>query len=472
MHTDWQKELDVDITTLAKASRIIKKTADYYVYIIWKMYDTLPIPFYVGKGHHQRLIKHEMNSEAANNVYKTRVIEKHKKLGLQCGYSIINFFSDEELALLAEAELISLIGRADLKQGPLTNKTDGGDGSLGHLAPKGGDSHSARPVIADGIRYSCLKDASIALEVEPGAISGRIKNGWIDYYYEDEGQRPQEKNILGRYRKPVVVQGREFLSVSDASRELNIDVRMICKRIRYGWGGYYYVEDGQLERRTIWSNRKDKVAVIINEKKFSTISEAVTEIGESTAMISKRCLSSNYPNYRRLDGKIIEKLNPPRNPEGVYAQSKYFESIAKASNFFNLTTGGITHRCKSANYPDWFFSDTEKQKDESFEPEFSSIPICVVIDGSSYESQSSAAKAHDIDINTLKKRCRSLSFPAWQCDGIKKVKPRDGKPGLICIEIEGVKYRSISQASREIGLPRALIKRRVEADEWVNYTTA
>ena len=48
-------------------------------------------------------------------------------------------------------------------------------------------------------------------------------------------------------------------------------------------------------------------------------------------MISKRCLSSNYPDYSRSDGKVIEKLTPPKSPEGVLVGGTYFESIGKAA---------------------------------------------------------------------------------------------------------------------------------------------
>jgi len=178
---DWQAKLGIEIIALSDATKVIGDSDDYYVYIIWKMYEEPPIPFYVGKGHWQRLIKHEMKSDENCNVYKTNIIKKHSRLGISCGYSIYDFFENEQEALEKEIELISLIGRADLKVGSLANKTDGGDGTLGHFAPKGGDSHSARPVIADNKRYSCLKDAGIALNVHPGSISARINNGWKRY---------------------------------------------------------------------------------------------------------------------------------------------------------------------------------------------------------------------------------------------------------------------------------------------------
>lgn len=464
---NWVDQLEAEITSLKEATKLIGDSDDYYVYIIWKMYTENPIPFYVGKGHWQRLAKHEMKSDENSNVYKTNIIKKHKRLDINCGYTIINLFKDEEEALIKEKELISLIGRADLKQGPLTNKTEGGDGTLGHLALKGGDSHSARPVIADNKRYSCLRDAGKALGIISGSVSFRINNGWEGYFYEDEGQKIQTKTILGRYRKPVIIQGKKYISASEASRKLNMDVRMISKRIGYGWEGYYYIDEGQLPRKTVWSGRQDKVAVIIRGMEYETVAEAMKETGETTSMISKRCLSSNFADYSRVDGKIENKKTPPKFPEAVVINSITYNSLGIAARHLKITGDSVSYRCRSSNYPNWQFKNKEKQEKESFVPEFSSNPVHVCIDDVDYKSQSSAASANGIDINTVKARCRSYSFPQWTCEGVEKNKP--AKPTFIYIKIEGKEYDSISMASRDIGFTRNIIRKRLISDDWIDY---
>lgn len=464
---NWAKDLKVEILTKTEVSQFIGTNDQFYVYILWKMYKNPPIPFYVGKGHFQRILKHDVKSDEGNNVYKTRIIKKHIKEGLKIGYSIVDFYTNENEALEKEKDIIQLLGRADLEQGPLANKTEGGDGTLGHLALKGGESFFARPVIADNKLYSCLKDAAKALNIHSGTVSSRIKNGWLGYFYEDEGQRVQSKEILGRYRKQVVVEGKEFISASEASRVLGMTVKMISRRISYGWKGYYYVENGQLPRKKIWDSRKDKVPVVIRGKRYSTIAEAVKATGESTAKVSKRCLSSNFPEYSRLDKKVEEKLTTPKFPEEVSIESKIFSSIGEAAKFHNLTGGGVSNRCRNNNYPGWFFTDNKKQKEESFTPRFSSKRVQVSVNGVIYESQSFAASVHDIDINTVKIRCRSYFFPTWLCDEVEKQKPK--KPTFINIRIEGKDYKSISLASRELGFTRDTIRKRLESVDWVNY---
>ena len=466
---DWIELLGIAPGPLGKVATQIRETNDYYVYIMWKMYDERPIPFYVGKGHQQRLIKHEMASEADSNRYKTNVIKKHKRMGEEPGYSIVDFFSNEAEALRLEKDLIELIGRADLDVGPLTNKTDGGDGSLGHLAPKGGDSASARPVVADGISYPCLGDAAEAHRVEGGTIAARIRNGWPGYYYVDEGQRPAREGNLGRYRRRVVVKGEEFDSLSAAARALKMDPRMIHKRISYGWLGYYYPDEGQLPKRTIWGSRKDKVPVIVHGRRYETMAQACRETGESRSKIYKRCLSTNYPDYYRKDGQKEEKLTPPRYPEHILVRNERFSSMGEAARAHGITRGAVEGRCASSNFPAWRYADREKGQMKDKNTPFSSKPIRVEVEGIVYESFSSAARAHGVDINTLKQRCKSLSFPDWICDRIEKKQSKDGKRGLIAIVIEGRRFRSINRASKELHIPRAQIKKRINSSKWRDW---
>jgi hypothetical protein len=467
---NWVDQLGCRVMGLTEAAKAIGATTDYYVYIIWKMYTKAPIPFYVGKGHLQRLIKHEMESEFIHNAYKTRIIRKHKRIGIACGYSIIHFYGDEEAALSAEIDLIALVGRHDLGLGPLANRTDGGDGTRGHIARKRGFSASARPVVANGKQYPCMNDAAVAMGVTAGAISGRIKNGWNGYFYQDEGQRVAASVVLGRYRKQVVANGRKFGSASEAGRELKMDVRMICKRIAYGWDGYFYVDEGQNVRRSVWGSRADKVAVTIRGIQFETIAAAVLATGESTAKISKRCLSSNYPEYIRQDGLVKAKRSPPRTAQLVIVGNEQFESISQAAKRFSLSEGGVTYRCRSQNYPCWIFKDEARQLARTFSPQFSSKRVCVVIDGVSFPSQSQAAVAHKIDVSTLKRRCKSRSFPQWTCLGVEKAKSRDGRPGLIEISVDGLRYRSVNAASRQLGIARSTLLKRLNSVDWPSYT--
>jgi len=90
-------------------------------------------PFYVGKGHGSRCYDHFMSCNLNDKLKKSNKI---KKIIKETGSKpiIIKLFENlyEEQALETEIFLIRQIGRDDMNLGPLTNLTDGGDGTSGY----------------------------------------------------------------------------------------------------------------------------------------------------------------------------------------------------------------------------------------------------------------------------------------------------------------------------------------------------
>lgn len=98
----------------------------YYVYVLRRPDGT---PFYVGKGRYDRVARHEYDAfKTRKKSYRLNVIRQVIAQGGRIGYEITRFHAEPADALAAEIDLIRTIGRRDLGTGPLTNKTDGGDG--------------------------------------------------------------------------------------------------------------------------------------------------------------------------------------------------------------------------------------------------------------------------------------------------------------------------------------------------------
>ena len=92
-------------------------------------------PFYVGKGCYKRCLEHinPNRMKCDNNTYKNRKINKIINIGLKPIILKISENIFEVDAFELEKKLILVIGRNDLKNGPLTNLTNGGDGVSGHI---------------------------------------------------------------------------------------------------------------------------------------------------------------------------------------------------------------------------------------------------------------------------------------------------------------------------------------------------
>jgi len=109
----------------------------YYVYIYldprkprvyqYGSYEFKCEPFYIGKGSRNRW------KDNRRNKYFKNKLNKIKKSGLEP--IIIKFREnlDEKNSFILELELINLIGRKDLRRGPLINFTDGGEGVSGRI---------------------------------------------------------------------------------------------------------------------------------------------------------------------------------------------------------------------------------------------------------------------------------------------------------------------------------------------------
>lgn len=99
----------------------------FYVYVLCRPCGQ---PFYVGKGVKLRCLQHEADARTTKTLtHKLNVIRSLHRQGQAVGYRIDSSYPDEAGAHARERALIAELGRHDLKRGPLTNQTDGGEGT-------------------------------------------------------------------------------------------------------------------------------------------------------------------------------------------------------------------------------------------------------------------------------------------------------------------------------------------------------
>ena len=88
-------------------------------------------PFHIGKGKDKRYKVHFQESILKKNNYKNNKIKKILSEGYEPVIIKVKENILECISFKYEIELIKLIGRIDLGTGPLTNNTNGGDGTSG-----------------------------------------------------------------------------------------------------------------------------------------------------------------------------------------------------------------------------------------------------------------------------------------------------------------------------------------------------
>jgi len=151
---------------------LLESTIEYFVYELWN-----PLkgePFYVGKGHGDRPYTHIQEAQSntkKGNQHKLNTIRQILRSDSEVDIRVVFKSLDENETLDEEIRLIALYGRDDLKTGPLTNLTRGGDGVVGHT-----HTDAAKKKISEALRNRSRESREGAAEKmrgHPGWMTGK-----------------------------------------------------------------------------------------------------------------------------------------------------------------------------------------------------------------------------------------------------------------------------------------------------------
>ena len=160
-------------------------------------------PFYVGKGKneqskfHLKEAKYDVSNKWIYNLYKTNKIKKILQENLEPIILKVKENLSEQEAFELEIWLIWAIGRFNLKLGPLTNLTDGGEGVSGHPGPWKGKHLS---------KNHCKK-LSDAKKGKPSNWKGKVASlETVNKLQKShKGQIPWNKGKTGVYSKESLI---------------------------------------------------------------------------------------------------------------------------------------------------------------------------------------------------------------------------------------------------------------------------
>lgn len=145
---------------------------NFYVYKHYKESDDTI--FYVGKGVSRA--KTRVNYERANDRSRSKfwknIVNKHG-----CRVEIVASCKTNEEAHRLEITLIAEIGRRDLGKGPLINRTDGGEGSIGAVLTDAQREVRRQKMIEQHIKDPTLRIKAAAARTKQGGNGGVLKKG-------------------------------------------------------------------------------------------------------------------------------------------------------------------------------------------------------------------------------------------------------------------------------------------------------
>ena len=143
---------------------------------------------------------------------------------------------------------------------------------------------------------------------------------------------------------------------------------------------------------------------------------------------------------------------------GVYYNSEY--AAVKA---LGIGIRKLRNYLQSPNHPEYV---SKYRKEEYRDKKSRGIPCRVA--GIEYESIKSAAEDLGISLGKINRRLASFDYPDYACDKISKKPSLPSKRKYPCT-IEGVEYKSIMSASKDLGIPDHEMRYRLTSFDYPDY---
>ena len=349
----------------------------------------------------------------------------------------VSMFSFEHVAsarchedLLALEQI--LIKQYNSFRGKGYNQTIGGEGALG----------AGKPIVVEGVEYPSLAIAAEAYGFHDLCVYQRLyKLHWtVDQAF---GIEPPPK-IEGT---PIEVEGIRFSSVSEAARTFSLSVRKVNVRLWHGWS----IEEAfELDERRDTSKRK---SITVEGKRYVSLADFAEAYGVDNRLVRQRIYAYNWTPEQAVGLVPAPIRRGNRNGTSIVVEGVTYQSIKAAADAYGLPHARVTTRLRLWNW----------NIDQAFELEHRpeapgkkrGQPIS--LEGTLFSSWSDAAKAYGMSLQRIKWRISQ----GWSVEEAFGILARAKARPPVEVVLKGIKFRSISEAAKEYGIDRNVIRQRL-----------
>lgn len=218
----------------------------------------------------QRLTRHGWTVEQAFELEPPP-----KKEGRKTPYTVSGVVYDTFLAACTAHHLEDSAVRSRLKTGWSIAQ------AFGLEAPPIKGRNSGNTIVVDGKTFSSLSEAARFYDLKPHTIAKRIKSG-LNVGQAFGIEAAPLKDYSG---SPVVVQGAEYKSISAASRQLNLDSKLVRSRLNRGWSIEQSFENAT---RPAPSGEKNGHSIVVEGVTYSSRAKAAKAYNLNPKIVHKR----------------------------------------------------------------------------------------------------------------------------------------------------------------------------------------
>ncbi len=217
------------------------------------------------------------------------------------------------------------------------------------------------------------------------------------------------------FRQKLMIEGKEYASLTQASKELGLFPVTISNRCRSSdWKDWYYQED-----------RDGLIHVVVDGKPYPSKGMAAYKTKLYVSEINRRCLSTDYPDYYEVTEENREAITAlfaqakALTQTPVSINGKIYPSKKEAARALGEREDYVAMMCRSPNFPN-AFEVKETRIKEHLVPEKNIVSLRnfqtkkkVRIDGIVYDDAEQAADALGISLDEVMRRCSHPNFPTW-----------------------------------------------------------
>lgn len=154
------------------------------------------------------------------------------------------------------------------------------------------------------------------------------------------------------FRQKLVIEGKEYSSLTQASKELGLFPVTVSTRCRSSdWKDWYYQED-----------RDGIIHVVVDGKPYPSKGMAAYKTKLYVSEINRHCLSADYPDYYEVTEENREAVTAlfaqtktlPQTPVSI--NGKIYPSKKEAARVLGLSLDEVMRRCNHPNFPTWNYT--------------------------------------------------------------------------------------------------------------------